>query len=325
MTSLPCCDRCTHSAQDPCPDFVPCITAGPLCHDDPDCTERRRQWTAARRRERLTRPVISIGTGTCGLGAGAAKTMTAIRHHLQQQNIDADIVEVGCIGLCAAEPLIDVQLPGRTRVAFANIHAEDVPVVLDSILAGTIPEDHVLGQVREASDSLDPWPAVPYLDEHPFFAPQTRWVLANCGVIDPRSLDEYIVRGGYTALSHALRDMTPEEVCAAVDASGLRGRGGGGFPTGRKWRFALTTCADQKYMVCNADEGDPGAFMDRAVIEGDPHRLLEGMAVAAYAIGATKAYIYIRAEYPLAIRQLQEAMRQAVINRLEPLETSTTK
>jgi NADH:ubiquinone oxidoreductase subunit F (NADH-binding) len=149
------------------------------------------------------------------------------------------------------------------------------------------------------------------MDEHPFFAPQTRWVLENCGKIDPQSLGEYIAHGGYRAFAKAIREITPEELCREVELSGLRGRGGGGFPAGRKWKFALQTPSDQKYMICNADEGDPGAFMDRAVIEGDPHRVLEGIALAAYAIGADKAYVYLRAEYPLAIKRLSEAIRQA--------------
>jgi len=136
-------------------------------------------------------------------------------------------------------------------------------------------------------------------------------VLAHCGRIDPGSLEEYLARGGYAALAKALRGITPTELCDMVERSGLRGRGGGGFPSGRKWKIALTQPADQKYMVCNADEGDPGAFMDRAVIEGDPYRLLEGLALSAYAIGASKAYIYIRAEYPLAIARLQQAIAQA--------------
>jgi NADH:ubiquinone oxidoreductase subunit F (NADH-binding) len=136
-------------------------------------------------------------------------------------------------------------------------------------------------------------------------------VLTNCGVIDPGKIEEYIARGGYSALAKALKGKTPLELCDIVEASGLRGRGGGGFPTGKKWKFALASPGEQKYLICNADEGDPGAFMDRAVIEGDPHRLLEGMGIAAYAIGATKAYVYIRAEYPLAIKRLIAAIAQA--------------
>jgi len=261
------------------------------------------------RRELLERPAIFIGAGTCGLGAGAGKTLAAVRRYLDVHDIEADVIEVGCIGLCAAEPMVDVQLPGRTRVSFQSVTADKVTALLDAMLAGRVSPEGVLGQFRSAA--LEAWPQVPYLDEHPFFAPQTRWVLANAGVIDPESIDEYIARGGYEAFARALREMTREDLCGMVEASGLRGRGGGGFPTGRKWTFALTAPADQKYLICNADEGDPGAFMDRAVIEGDPHRLLEGMALAAYAIGATKAYVYIRAEYPLAIKRLHKAIAQA--------------
>jgi len=172
-----------------------------------------------------------------------------------------------------------------------------------------MPAEGVLGQFR--SKVLQAWPGVAYLDEHPFFGPQMRRVLANCGVIDPNRIEEYIARDGYRAFAKVIRTMTREEVCALVERSGLRGRGGGGFPTGTKWKFALQAEAEQKYLVCNADEGDPGAFMDRAVIEGDPHRVLEGMAIAAYAIGASKAYVYIRAEYPLAIQRLEQAIAEA--------------
>jgi NADH:ubiquinone oxidoreductase subunit F (NADH-binding) len=182
------------------------------------------------------------------------------------------------------------------------------------VFRGEIPDKMVLGQHRKAG--LEPWDDVPFLDEHPFFAPQTRWVLINCGLIDPAQIDEYIAHGGYQALARTLREMKPEQVCDMVEASGLRGRGGGGFPTGKKWKFARQTPAPQKYLVCNADEGDPGAFMDRAVIESDPHRLVEGMAIAAYAMGATKAYVYLRAEYPLAIKRLKAALAQAEANGL---------
>ena len=253
--------------------------------------------------------MIFVGAGTCGLGAGAAATLKAVQSYLQDHDVQADVVEVGCIGFCAAEPLVDIQLPGRTRVMFRKVTEEQVPKLLDAVLAGKVPESLVLGQFRHPT--LQPWPDVPMLDEHPFFAPQTRWVLANCGLIDPTNIDEYIAHGGYRGLVDVLTSMTPMQVCEAVETSGLRGRGGGGFPTGKKWKFAQGTASDQKYLICNADEGDPGAFMDRAVIEGDPHRLLEGMAIAAYGIGATKAYVYIRAEYPLAIRRLRLAIDQA--------------
>ncbi len=276
---------------------------------DPAITEAAAKRQAVLKREVLSRPAIFVGTGTCGLGAGAGKTLKVVRQYIADKNIDADIVEVGCIGLCAAEPMMDVQLPGRTRVSFRAVTADIAVQLLEAALAGNMSGKNTLGQFR--SDKLKPWPAVEYLDEHPFFALQTRWVLANVGVIDPTSIDEYIAHGGYRALAGVTRNITPPELCDIVEKSGLRGRGGGGFPTGRKWKFAMNTPAEQKYLICNADEGDPGAFMDRAVIEGDPHRLLEGMALAAYGIGASKAYVYIRAEYPLAIARLKTAIAQA--------------
>jgi NADH:ubiquinone oxidoreductase subunit F (NADH-binding)/Pyruvate/2-oxoacid:ferredoxin oxidoreductase delta subunit len=264
---------------------------------------------AGLRREVVVRPTILIGAGTCGLGAGAGRTLAAIEKHLEDRGIEADIVKVGCIGMCAVEPMVDVQLPGRTRLSFGPVTASQVASLLDAVLAGEAPVESLLGQHRSAD--LEPWADVPYLDEHPFLAMQTRWVLANCGLIDPSEIGEYIARGGYQGLAKALAGMSPAGVCETVEASGLRGRGGGGFPAGKKWQFALRAPGDTKYLICNADEGDPGAFMDRAVIEGDPHRLLEGLAIAAYAIGAAKAYVYIRAEYPLAIERLIGAIAQA--------------
>lgn len=260
-------------------------------------------------REVVTRPVITIGTGTCGLGAGARAVLDAVREFPIVGRTRAEIVQVGCIGLCAEEPMLDVQLPGRTRLCFGRVDPEKAHTILDAMLgAGSWPE---LPLFQFCSDGLTPWDGVPCIEEHPFFAPQKRLVLKNCGLIDPSSLDEYRARGGYESYLEVIGGMTPEETCTMVEDSGLRGRGGGGFPAGRKWRFAQRTPADQKYLICNADEGDPGAFMDRAVIEGDPHRLVEGMGIAAYGIGATKAYVYIRAEYPLAIALLEGAIAQA--------------
>lgn len=262
------------------------------------------------RRQIVTEPVIFIGTGTCGLGAGAGKTLEAIRDYLATNNLTADVVEVGCIGLCAEEPIVEVQLPGRTRVAFARITSDKVKPLLDTVFQQKqIPLEWTIGQHQQ--EGVAGWDHVPYISEHPFFAPQTRWVLQNCGIIAPESIAEYIAHGGFQGLVKAITRYTREEVCQIVAQSGLRGRGGGGFPTGKKWQLALATPADQKYFICNADEGDPGAFMDRAVIEGDPYRLLEGLTIGAYAIGATKAYVYIRAEYPLAVSRLKVAIAQA--------------
>jgi len=261
------------------------------------------------RREDTGKPVIYIGAGTCGLGAGADKTTQAVKNWIKTKNLDASVVQVGCIGLCAAEPIVDIQLPGKTRLSFKNITQDKTEELLDKVFEGQIDAAMTIGQFR--NEALEAYKHIPFIDEVPFFAPQERMVLKNCGLIDPTSIEEYIARGGYTHFLGIIREKTPLEVCGMIETSGLRGRGGGGFPTGVKWGFAFREKADQKYLICNADEGDPGAFMDRAVIEGDPHRLIEGMATAAYAIGASKAYVYIRAEYPLAIARLRKALEQA--------------
>ncbi len=261
------------------------------------------------RHEDTRHPIIYIGAGTCGLGAGADKTMTAINNWIAKENIEASVIQVGCIGLCAAEPIVDIQLPGKTRISFQNITGDKAEDLLEQVFKGTPDTDLAIGQFRQ--ESLESYSGIPFMDEHPFFAPQTRMVLKSCGIINPASIEEYIAHDGYRNFLKLITEKSPLEVCEMIAKSGLRGRGGGGFPTGTKWGFAFRQEADQKYLICNADEGDPGAFMDRAVIEGDPHRLIEGMATAAYAIGASKAYVYIRAEYPLAIARLKEALKQA--------------
>ncbi len=303
------CEHCTHDTGKLCPDLIQCLLEGPVCHEDNACRESFALWREKLSRRRIDRPAIFVGTGTCGLGAGAGKTLAAVKAWIAASERQVDVVEVGCIGLCVMEPLVEVQLPGRARVMFSQVTEDKVNALLESVFAGQMPSEMLVGQHR--NEAHTPWEGLPFLDEHPFFGPQTRWVLANCGLIDPGRIEEYVVRGGYRAFTRAIKNITRPELCEMVERSGLRGRGGGGFPTGTKWKFALNTAAQQKYLICNADEGDPGAFMDRAVIEGDPHRLVEGMALAAYAIGASKAYVYIRAEYPLAIKRLIEALAQA--------------
>ena len=258
---------------------------------------------------RVVEPIVRVGAGTCGLGAGADKTLDVLREHLAAKKIKVGLTEVGCIGLCHEEPIVDIQLPGRPRLFFRQVTANVAAAVVDDLLSGRVNHRLVLGQISQPDD--EPWPGVRELADLPFFAKQTRQVLRHCGLIDPHSLAEYVARGGYAGLVTALSDLSPEGVCDLVEQSGLRGRGGGGFPTGRKWRFARQTQADQKYLICNADEGDPGAFMDRALIESDPFRLIEGMSIAAYAIGASIAYIYIRAEYPLAVTRLNHSLAEA--------------
>ncbi len=264
---------------------------------------------ASLKNEKIDQPIIFIGAGTCGLGAGAEKTLNRTKAYLKEKGIDARIIETGCIGLCSSEPILDVKMPGYNRISFEKITQDKVDSVLDSILKLELPEVGIIGQFMSANNSS--WENVQDIKEHPFFKPQERLVLKNCGVIDPVSIEEYIANGGYKSMIKAINTFDSAELCQYVVDSGLRGRGGGGFPSGMKWKFANAEKASQKYLICNADEGDPGAFMDRAVIEGDPHRLIEGMAIAAYAIGASRAYVYIRAEYPLAIKRLNIALNQA--------------
>ncbi|PKL45497.1 MAG: NADH-quinone oxidoreductase subunit F [Candidatus Riflebacteria bacterium HGW-Riflebacteria-1] len=305
----PCCSKCHHSNETPCPDLIECRISGPVCHDSKECRSNRTAALSLIRRYKVEKPVIFVGAGTCGLGAGAGKTLDAVKNWLKENKKEADVLEVGCIGTCMQEPMMDVQLPGQARVSFGEVTGDKAATILDKVFSGTIPEEHLLGQFPNAESKS--WKDVPDFFESAFFKPQTRRVLANCGEINPVHIEEYMARGGYLGLAKTLKSRTPAESCSIAEESGLRGRGGGGFPTGKKWRFALEAPGDKKYLICNADEGDPGAFMDRAVIEGDPHRLLEGMMLGAYAIGASKAYIYIRAEYPLAIKRLEWAIAEA--------------
>ena len=272
--------------------------------------------TAGLRRDNPQTPVLYLGMASCSISAGAEDTRDAVREWLRRNQPSAELVEVGCIGLCSEEPILDVRLPGRSKLTFSKVSAPLVPELLSNLFSKTPDPARypVLGQSREASAL--PWDNVPFLEDHPFFRIQTRRVLRNCGIIDPTSIDEYLARGGYKAFAKTLHTMIPSEVCEEVRDSGLRGRGGAGFSTGRKWTAALNTLSNQKYMICNADEGDPGAFMDRSVLEGDPHSVIEAMAIAGYAIGATEGYVYVRAEYPIAVARLQIAIDQARENGL---------
>jgi NADH:ubiquinone oxidoreductase subunit F (NADH-binding)/Pyruvate/2-oxoacid:ferredoxin oxidoreductase delta subunit len=260
-------------------------------------------------RQKLTKPVIYLGTGTCGIAAGASETLEAVKEYLQLNQLDAEIVEVGCIGLCSAEPLMDFQTPGKSRVSFQKVTPAAVPIILDECFHAQLSGFHVLGQIH--NNSHETWDNVAIIQELPFFKKQHRILLYECGEINPDSITEYLAREGYQSFAKTILNYTPEEVCDMIEKSGLRGRGGGGYNTGKKWKSVRSVGSDQKYLVCNADESDPGAYMDRALIEGNPHRIVEGIAIAAYAIGATKAFIYIRSEYALAVKRLKKAIEQA--------------
>ena len=245
---------------------------------------------------------IVVGMGTCGIAAGARETMEAILEELEQRHLDAEVTTVGCIGICSREPLVDVEQAGRPRVTYANVHPEMVPRLI---------AEH-LGEGEAVQEwTMEPIPADLTASETPLYRKQLRVILRNCGRIDPENIEEYLARDGYQALGKILSSMGSEEVFEEVKLSRLRGRGGAGFLTGLKWEFTARAVSDRKYVVCNADEGDPGAFMDRSVIEGDPHSLLEGMAICGYAVGAREGYVYCRAEYPLAIKRLHIAIAQA--------------
>ncbi|MDY6974075.1 MAG: NADH-quinone oxidoreductase subunit NuoF, partial [Thermodesulfobacteriota bacterium] len=254
---------------------------------------------------RIERPRILIGAVTCGRAAGALDVRRAFEKELEAKSIKADLYEVGCFGMCYAEPLVVIALPDGRQVMYNYVTEEMVSELVEDFIqkGNSRPE---LALATFGAVSIDGIPAVSDL---PMFKGQVRIVLRNAGIIDPTNIYHYVARGGYSGLDRALK-MAPEEVIQEIKTSGLRGRGGAGFPTGVKWEFAQKSQSDTKYMICNADEGDPGAFMDRSVLESDPHAVLEGLTIAAYAIGANYGYVYARAEYPLAITRLKAAIQQ---------------
>jgi NADH-quinone oxidoreductase subunit F len=265
-------------------------------------TQAVSRWQALQS-SRKTR--ILIGTGTCGIAAGAEAVLDALREELDKNGIQADIIQVGCIGLCYAEPLVEIIKPGKPSIFYGNLTPELMAEIVRDYLLGDNPRPELALGTRGEGDIE----GIPRLFDLPVLKPQARIALRNCGNIDPADIDHYIANGGYAGLSQTL-SMKPQEIIDDIKKSGIRGRGGAGFPTGNKWQFCHDAPGSPKYIICNADEGDPGAFMDRAVLEGDPHAVLEGMLIGAYSIGASEGYIYVRAEYPLAIKRLNTAMEQ---------------
>ncbi len=236
---------------------------------------------------------IVIGEGSCGIAAGAGKVHEALEKIVTD---DISLEVTGCIGMCFLEPIVDIYDGNDLVKRLVHVKEDDAQLIFDAVKSG---EPDRLKELEISEDDAS------FLDE------QTRIALRNCGIIDPTDIESYKARDGYKALEKALRTMTPEEVIEEIKTSGLAGRGGAGFPTWFKWNAARGSEGEEKYLICNADEGDPGAFMDRAVIESDPHNLIEGMLIASYAIGASEAIVYVRAEYPLAIVRLENAIKQA--------------
>lgn len=238
---------------------------------------------------------ILVGQGSCGLAAGAGKVFNYLQTQITDGNLAVDLDVTGCIGSCYLEPIVEVIEDDGKRTTYVKVDEEAAKKIIeDHVAQHKVVEENAISQEDMAAQSK-----------------QIKISLKNCGNIDPENIDEYIAIQGYEAAKKAYQEMTPEEVIEQIKKSGLRGRGGAGFPTWFKWNAALASKATPKYLVCNADEGDPGAFMDRAVIEGDPHGLIEGMMIAAHAIGAEEGIVYVRAEYPLAIKRLQRAIEQA--------------
>ncbi len=260
------------------------------------------QW---KKLQQSNKPSIIIGTATCGRSAGALETLKTFQKELKNRNIACNIIETGCIGLCYAEPLIIITKPGRPGICYHNVTEKKSIEIIKAYLINNNPlASYALGTIGNKTISN-----IPNLFKTGALKLQTRKILRNCGFIDPANINHYIANGGYSGLNKALT-MKPEKIINEVKKSGLRGRGGAGFPTGKKWQFCLEAKGKNKYIICNADEGDPGAFMNRSLLESDPHSILEGMLIAGFTIGASEGFIYCRAEYPLALERLEQALKQ---------------
>ena len=238
---------------------------------------------------------VVVGQGSCGVATGAKKTAAEFEKQIAEKNLGIEVGVTGCVGTCYLEPIVDVYEDNGELTRYVKVQPENVAKIVD---------EHLVGGTPVAEQAISE-------EDKGFTAGQQRIVLRNCGVINPENIDEYIAADGYKAIEKVLKTMSQADVIEEIKASGLRGRGGAGFPTWFKWNAAKASPGNEKYLVCNADEGDPGAFMDRSVLEGDPHSLLEGMIIGGYAMGANEGIIYCRAEYPLAIKRLEIAMAQA--------------
>lgn len=262
-------------------------------------------------------PGIAVGMGTCGIGSGAAQVYAAFKEEKEKRNLAVSLRSVGCFGCCSEEPLVSLQLPGKPLVWLSKVEVSDVPLILDDLEQGTYYKPKALCRITEWDHHLafhtygEGFEELPHWHEVPFFHAQKKLVLRDAGLIDPANIAEYVAVGGYRSLEKVLGGMSRSEVLAEVKDSKLRGRGGAGFPTALKWEMMAKEPSEPKFLICNADEGDPGAYMNRNEMESDPHMLIEGMLIASYATGAQEGIIYVRAEYPLAVERLRIAIDQA--------------
>ena len=260
---------------------------------------------------------IAVGMGTCGTGNGSEGVFHAFADAIDKRGLDIHLARVGCFGFCAEEPLVNVWIPGRPMVILHRVQSQHVDDILDDVMMGNIPTDLVLCKIEDLDQITaqvkygSGYPNIPSWRDIPFFKGQKKIVLRNCGLINPDDVEEYIAVGGYQSLYNVLIDNQPDMVIEQIKAAKLRGRGGAGFSTGQKWDYLRKATAEKKFIICNADEGDPGAYMNRNEIESDPHSLLEGMLIAGFLTGATSGIVYVRAEYPLAVHRLERAIEQA--------------
>ncbi len=260
------------------------------------------QW---RKLEESDIPVFFVGAATCGRAAGAAEVLQRLRSHIETKAVNALVVEVGCLGLCYLEPLVIVHKPGAPRVCYGNVGPDEIIHILENHVLG----DDPCGQWALGKVTPGQLKGIGDFNDHPMMRRQVRRILRNCGLIDLEDVHHYLARDGYRGFLRAL-ELGPDKTLEEVKSAGLRGRGGAGFPVWRKWQFCRDASGEPKYLICNADEGDPGAFMNRSLIEGDPHAVLEGMLIAGFTLGASEGYIYCRAEYPLALHRLKVAIGQ---------------
>ena len=251
---------------------------------------------------------VSVGMATCGLAAGAEAVYRTLQDEALAYGLDMTLVSTGCLGYCQVEPLVDVRMPGRGRVLYARVTPERARELIAALATGELPAEGALATIPE--EGLPPVEGLPSLEELPFYAKQHKVILRNSGWIAPTKLEEYVAQGGYGGLARAL-ELPPQAVVDEVTRSGLRGRGGGGFPTGRKWQTCRDAPGAPRYIICNGDEGDPGAYMDRTVLESDPYSVIEGMVIGGYAVGAHEGYVYVRDEYPLAVERVTQAVSRA--------------
>jgi NADH-quinone oxidoreductase subunit F len=253
------------------------------------------------------KPWVRIGTAVCGEAAGASSVVEAFRAELEKRGIAANVSAVGCLGLCYAEPLVDIVKPGKPRIFYKNITPEQVPGLVESYLVGDDPRP----DLALACWGDEQMAGIPRLEDLPMWIRQVRIALRNCGHIDPLDIYQYIANGGYAGLNKAVSEMQPEEVVQQVQASGLRGRGGAAFPTGTKWTFLARSPGPLKYILCNCEEGDPGAYNDKGILESDPHSLIEGAILAGYATAASNGIVFIRHGHEGPIQRTERAIEQA--------------